>query len=89
MYGTLYIGITSDLELRVYQHKIGYYRGFTSKYKVCLLVYYEEYSDPDEAIAREKQLKWWKREWKIRLIEEVNPHWEDLSKDWYHPEDLK
>ena len=88
-YGTLYIGVTSNLESRILEHKIGCYEGFTKKYHVHLLVYYEEFSEPDEAISREKQLKKWNRDWKIRLIEEVNPYWEDLSKDWYNPEDLK
>ena len=75
---TLYIGITSDLQARVSQHKEGKGKGFTQKYKVNQLVYYEEFGNVDEAIQREKQLKVWKREWKINLIEKDNPSWEDL-----------
>ena len=72
--GTLYIGVTSDLEERVYQHKHGLSPGFTSKYKVAQLVYCE-----DLAIDREKQLKGWSRKKKIALVESRNPRWEDLS----------
>lgn len=77
--GTLYIGITSNLADRMYKHKKGMYGGFTKKYKVEKLVYYETYSDVYEAISREKQLKDWKRDWKIKLIEKNNPVWIDLS----------
>lgn len=76
--GTLYIGMTSDLLNRVYQHKTEEVKGFTKKYKVHLLVYYEQTSDVNSAIAREKQLKAWKRNWKIDLIEKKNPDWKDL-----------
>ena len=79
----LYIGVSNDLEVRLIQHKKKENKGFTSKYNVNKLVYYEEYNDIDRAISREKQLKNWKREWKIQLIEKDNPDWEDLSKDWF------
>ena len=76
--GTLYIGVTSDLVQRVWQHKNDMVEGFTSKYGVHLLVYYEQHGDMELAIIREKQLKKWNRAWKLRLIEEMNPNWEDL-----------
>jgi putative endonuclease len=75
--GTLYIGVTNSLVRRVYEHKHKLYKGFTETYKICKLVYHEEYDYVDEAIAREKQLKKWNREWKIRLIEQTNPKWID------------
>jgi len=77
--GTLYIGVTSDLRKRLYQHKNKMLDGFSQKYDVDKLMYYETYSDPLSAIAREKRLKKWRRSWKLRLIEEKNPGWEDLS----------
>ena len=77
-YGTLYTGITSDLTGRIYQHKTNQIEGFTKKYGVHLLVYYEIHEDVNEAILREKQIKKWYRAWKINLIEENNPHWLDL-----------
>jgi len=76
--GTLYIGVTSDLVKRVWQHKQKLADGFTKKYEVSMLVYFEEHSDPKEAIKREKNIKAWQRKWKLRLIEENNPKWEDL-----------
>jgi len=76
--GTLYIGITSNLIKRIYEHKNNIVKGFTEKYKVHKLVYYEECSDIYEAIQREKQVKRWYRKWKIELIENFNPEWEDL-----------
>jgi len=76
--GTLYIGVTNYLRRRVYQHKTGVYDGFTKKYDVHRLVYFERFSQIEMAIQREKQLKKWNREWKIRLIEEKNPNWDDL-----------
>ena len=79
--GTLYIGVTNDLVSRVVQHKSGKILGFTQKYKVDNLVYFEDCNDIDVAIAREKQLKAWKRAWKVRLIEECNPMWRDLYED--------
>ncbi len=72
--GTLYIGITSNLQFRVQQHKCGLMPGFTAKYHVDKLVYYESTSDVDAALNREKQLKKWNRDWKLELIEQVNPN---------------
>ena len=80
--GTLYIGLTNNLEKRVYEHKNNIIEGFTSKYGVHLLVYYEQTNDVNIAIQREKQLKKWNRRWKLELIEKSNPNWNDLSKDW-------
>jgi putative endonuclease len=77
-HGTLYIGITSDLIRRVYEHKEKVVPGFTRRYGISRLVYFEIFDDPLSAIAREKQLKKWHRDWKIRLIEETNPEWVDL-----------
>ena len=76
--GTLYTGVTSDLIMRVWQHKSGETQGFTSKYKVNQLVYYEIHEDIMEAIKREKNIKAWRRKWKLQLIEKNNPHWNDL-----------
>ena len=76
--GTLYIGVTSDIVKRVYEHKMGLVEGFTKKYNVHMLVYVEESSDSLAAITREKQLKNWNRVWKIALIEKSNPEWQDL-----------
>ncbi len=76
--GTLYVGITSDLITRVWQHKEGLMDGFTKKYRVNKLVYYEEHGDAANAIHREKRLKEWKRQWKLALIEKFNPAWNDL-----------
>lgn len=75
----LYIGITNDLKRRVYEHKNKLLKGFTSRYNVDKLVYFEEFSEPKVAIIREKQLKGWKREKKNQLIETVNSEWSDLS----------
>ncbi len=80
--GTLYIGVTNDLERRVYEHENYLVKGFTEKYNVHMLVYFEQTSDIQEAIQREKQLKKWNRGWKLELIEKLNPEWMDLSKDW-------
>lgn len=77
--GTLYIGITRDIARRTYEHKEGLNKGFTNKYNVKRLVYVEEYDDVGFAIQREKNLKHWKRDWKIELIEKHNADW----KDWY------
>jgi len=79
--GTLYTGVTSDLIMRVWQHKQGTGSKFTAKYQINRLVFYEPYKDIDAAIAREKQLKNWKREWKVELIETDNPYWRDLYPD--------
>jgi putative endonuclease len=83
--GTLYIGVTSDLSKRVAEHKIGLIEGFTKKYGLKRLVYYEETSDIVEAITREKQLKKWNRNWKLQLIESVNPAWIDRGADLLDP----
>ena len=76
--GTLYIGVTNDLVGRVFEHKSKFVEGFTEKYDIARLVYFEQFDDAENAITREKQLKKWNRAWKIRLIEENNPNWEDL-----------
>jgi len=76
--GTLYIGVTNNLIKRIYEHKNNFVEGFTKKYNVHLLVYYEIYDNVKEAILREKRIKKWKREWKIKLIEKMNPNWVDL-----------
>jgi len=75
---TLYIGVTSNLIKRIYEHKNNLIEGFTKKYNIHNLIYYEITEDVDSAIAREKQLKRWKRNWKIELIEKNNPEWKDL-----------
>ena len=80
---TLYVGVTSDLESRVYQHKHKLVPGFTSKYNIDRLVYFEVCEGAECAIAREKQIKSWSRTKKIALIEGVNRTWEDLSESWY------
>ena len=76
--GTLYIGVTSDLIGRVWQHREHVVKGFTSKYEVTRLVWYEMHDTMEEAITREKRIKKWNRDWKIRLIEDRNPYWNDL-----------
>jgi putative endonuclease len=78
-YGTLYIGVTSNLAARIEAHRSGSVDGFTKQYGVLRLVYLEAHADMYEAIQREKRLKKWNHAWKIRLIEEVNPEWKDLS----------
>lgn len=82
--GTLYIGVTNDLERRVLEHKQKINEGFTSKYDVTRLVYFESFQYINDAILREKRLKKWNRQWKINLIEEENKEWNDLSEDWYN-----
>ena len=76
--GTLYIGVTSNLIRRVYEHKNDVQESFTQKYGVHILVYYEYTNDVNAAIVREKQMKKWNRQWKINLIEKENPNWDDL-----------
>ncbi len=76
--GTLYTGVTSDLGARIWQHKNNQVEGFTQKYHVHTLVYYEVHQDMKAAIQREKQIKKWKRQWKLALIEKNNPGWKDL-----------
>ncbi|GAA5159358.1 GIY-YIG nuclease family protein [Viridibacterium curvum] len=79
--GTLYIGVTSDLVKRVWEHKQDVVEGFTKRYRVHQLVYFEQYADMLSAITREKQLKKWNRLWKLQLIAEHNPAWRDLWPD--------
>ncbi|KQT08052.1 hypothetical protein ASG30_16610 [Ramlibacter sp. Leaf400] len=79
--GTLYVGVTSDLIQRVWQHKTHHFDGFTDRYQIALLVHYELFGDMERAISREKRLKKWNRQWKLRLIEERNPDWRDLWED--------
>ena len=81
--GTLYVGITSNLVRRVYEHKTNQKKSFTSRYNIHTLVYYEKYYDAESAISREKRIKEWHRQWKLRLIERHNSTWKDLSKGWY------
>jgi putative endonuclease len=76
--GTLYVGVTSDLVKRIYEHKNNLVEGFTKKYDVHRLLWYETHESAESAITREKQIKKWKRAWKLKLIEENNPKWNDL-----------
>lgn len=76
--GTLYIGVTTDLNQRIFLHKSGAVDGFTKEYKLHQLVWYETHGHLELALRREKQLKKWRREWKLRLIETINPEWKDL-----------
>lgn len=80
---TLYIGVTNDLARRVFEHKHKLAKGFTARYSLDRLVYFEETTDAREAIAREKQLKGWLRARKVALIESANPRWQDLSRSWF------
>jgi len=82
-WGTLYVGVTSAVDARVYQHREGQFEGFTKKYGVKRLVYFEEHGDVYVAIQREKRIKKWPRAWKINLIRTDNPDWLDLSADWF------
>ncbi|MBX3049049.1 MAG: GIY-YIG nuclease family protein [Anaerolineales bacterium] len=81
--GTLYTGVTNNLERRIWEHKARANQGFASKYKIDLLMYYEEFDFVEDAIAREKQIKAWRREKKRNLIETTNPTWQYLSHDWF------
>ena len=81
--GTLYIGMTGNLHKRVFEHKFHRADGFTDRYDVERLLYWESFDDVNKAIAREKQLKGWRREKKILLIRSLNPHWQDLAREWY------
>jgi|SRR3989339_456815 len=81
--GTLYLGVTNDLKRRVFEHRNHLIEGFTKKYNVANLVYFEETTDIRSALEREKQLKKWNRAWKIKLIEAANPQWRDLSEGWF------
>lgn len=85
----LYVGVTSDLEIRIYEHKTKRYAGFTAKYNCDKLIYFEEFGDAEEAIHREKQLKKYKREWKENLVNSMNPDWKDLSEGWYDKKDIE
>ena len=77
--GTLYLGVTSDLNGRVWQHRTGAFEGFTKRYDVKRLVWFEHHADIAAAIAREKAIKFWRRAWKVAAIEATNPHWDDLA----------
>ena len=77
--GTLYLGVTSDLNGRVWQHRTGALGGFTARYRVKRLVWFEHHRDIADAIAREKAMKFWRRAWKVAAIEAANPHWDDLA----------
>ena len=81
--GTLYTGVTNDLQRRMYEHKNKLVEGFTKRYNIDMLVYYEATSDIGEALSREKQIKAWRRSKRIALIESVNPQWRDLSDGWF------
>ncbi len=81
--GTLYIGVTSELQRRIGEHKTGAYPGFSKTYGCTRLVWYEPHGDMRAAIQREKNLKRWNRSWKLKLIEDLNPDWRDLSEGWW------
>lgn len=86
----LYTGVTSNLEQRIYEHKTKFYpKSFTAKYKCERLVYYEEFSDVEVAIKREKQIKKYKRTLKADMINQMNPEWQDLSEGWYDPKSIE
>ncbi|WP_127141022.1 GIY-YIG nuclease family protein [Flagellimonas marinaquae] len=80
--GTLYTGMTNNIERRILEHKQGIIKGFTKKYGLHMLVYFETHQSVNDAILREKRIKKWKREWKIEMIEKDNPFWLDLSNEW-------
>jgi putative endonuclease len=80
--GTLYIGVTNNLERRIFEHKNKLIKGFSKTYGLNSLVYYESFQHINDAIKREKNMKKWKREWKIKLIESENKYWKDLSESW-------
>ena len=82
--GTLYTGITNDLARRIWEHKFGYTKGFTHKYRLKMLVWFEHHTDVNAAIAREKRIKRWRRPWKLELIEADNPEWHDLYETLVH-----
>jgi len=83
----VYIGVTNDLKRRMYEHKNKLIEGFTKTYELNRLVYFETLQYVNDAIKREKNMKKWKRDWKIKLIEEENPNWNDLTKDWVYLKD--
>jgi len=80
---TLYVGVTGNLERRIFEHKNGLIDGFTKQYKMHILIYFEEFSDPRSAILREKEIKGWVRKKKLDLINSMNPEWNDLANDWF------
>jgi putative endonuclease len=82
--GTLYVGVTSDIKKRVYEHKNHLIPAFTDKYNIDRLLYFEKIRDASSAINREKQIKAWKREKNVALIDSINSAWNDLSEDWYN-----
>ena len=84
--GTLYIGVTANLEKRLSEHRLGVGSKFTRRYNLHHLVHYEPYDEIEYAVAREKQLKAWRRDWKVELVEKGNPDWRDLSDGWWAPE---
>ena len=88
-HSVFYTGVTNNLERRVFEHKVKVKIGFTEKYNCNQLMYYEEFNYINEAVHREKQLKKYKREWKINLINSFNPDWRDLSEGWYSPEEIE
>jgi len=79
--GTLYVGITNDLVRRAHEHREGSVSGFSKRYRLKMLVYFERYNTPREAIQREKNIKHWSRQWKLQLVEGANPKWRDLFND--------
>ena len=81
----LYTGVTNDLRWRVLEHKRGLLAGFTKKYRIHRLVYFETFNDVREALGREKRIKAWRREKRVALIRSVNPAWDDLAAEWYEP----
>ncbi|MDO5663937.1 MAG: GIY-YIG nuclease family protein [Bacteroidia bacterium] len=83
---TLYIGVTNNIKRRVYEHKTHVNKGFTYRYNVTKLVWFDFFPDANSAIVKEKQLKKWNRAWKEKLINEMNPEWKDLSDGWYEKE---
>lgn len=87
--GTLYLGVTTDLIRRGYEHRTGAYEGFAKKYGCKTLVWWEQHYDLNEAILRETRIKGWKRKWKLELIEKDNPTWRDLYEDFLLPRELR
>ncbi|MFP2997703.1 GIY-YIG nuclease family protein [Spongiivirga sp. MCCC 1A20706] len=81
--GTLYIGVTNNLERRMFEHKNKIVEGFSKRYELTKLVYFQSFQYINDAILREKRMKKWKRAWKIELIENDNPAWNDLAQEWY------
>ena len=87
--GTLYVGVTADLPQRGHQHREGLVEGFTRKYRCKTLVWYEQHEQMHTALAREKEIKKWRRSWKLELIEKTNPQWRDLYEDFINPPGLQ